>query len=113
MIGVVVERGGGHGAAPGADYAARRAVTPERALPTEPPLDASAVLALAARLRGLHAAVDTARVTDDQRRRWQRRLGAIAEAGGSDLTRAEELLDRFTSELARHGVAPAEPHGGS
>jgi predicted short-subunit dehydrogenase-like oxidoreductase (DUF2520 family) len=62
------------------------------------------VLALATRLRALHAAVEAAPVSQESRRRWQRRLGSIAEAGGTDLARAEELLTRFARELARQGV---------
>lgn len=67
-------------------------------------VDAEAFLGFAGRLRDLHARVDSARITDETRQRWQNRLAAIADAGRDDLDRAQDLLRRFEAELDRRGA---------
>jgi hypothetical protein len=64
-------------------------------------LDADGFLAFAARLRAAHGLLENARVSDEQRGRWQRRLIAITEAARRDLDRAGSQLARFESDLER------------
>lgn len=63
--------------------------------------DAGAVLGLADRLRSLRARVDDARVSDEQRRRWQSRLAAISAGASGDLARATAQLGRLEADVDR------------
>lgn len=63
--------------------------------------DADDFVAFTTRLRQLHARVDAAEISREQRSRWQRRLIAIADAGQRDLQRAGDLLHRFEAEVDR------------
>lgn len=63
--------------------------------------DAGAVLGLADRLRSLRARVDDARVSDEQRRRWQTRLAAISAGASGDLERATAQLGRLEADVDR------------
>lgn len=67
----------------------------------EPLVDASALLALTGELREVQQRVERAKVSDEQRSRWQRRLLGIATAAQEDLTRASQALHRFEHELDR------------
>lgn len=64
-------------------------------------VDADDFLALTGRLRRIHHRLDEARISDEQRSRWQRRLISITEVAGRDLGRAEEQLNRFEHDLDR------------
>lgn len=64
-------------------------------------VDAHDFLGFTRRLRDLHARVDAADVSRDQRGRWQRRLVALADVGQRDLAQASEQLHRFEAELDR------------
>lgn len=80
---------------------------PERAEPVLPGssprgmVDADDFLAFTERLRAAHHRVDEAKVSDERRARWQRRLLAITDAARADLDRAEEQLGRFEADLDR------------
>lgn len=65
-------------------------------------VDAKRLLSLAQRLRETHERVEHARVSPDQKARWQRRLIAITDAAKRDLERADDQLTRFVAELDRH-----------
>jgi len=67
----------------------------------EPLVDADALLALTSELRALRERVDGADVSDEQRQRWQRTLGAIAEGATSDLDKATGQLRRFSAQIDR------------
>ncbi|MBW3619611.1 MAG: hypothetical protein KY461_05150 [Actinobacteria bacterium] len=64
-------------------------------------VDADDFLGFATRLREVHGRVDGAKVSREQRGRWQRKLIMIADVGHRDLGQASELLRRFESELDR------------
>lgn len=64
-------------------------------------VDADDFLGFTTRLREVHERVDGARVSREQKGRWQRKLISIADAGHRDLDQASELLRRFESELDR------------
>ncbi|HEX2029022.1 MAG TPA: hypothetical protein VHF25_13585 [Nitriliruptorales bacterium] len=64
-------------------------------------LDAERFLALTDGLRELHERVESARVSAEQKARWQRRIVAITNAAKEDLDRADEQLRRFSGELDR------------
>ena len=68
---------------------------------SEPLVDADALLTLTGELRVLRDRVEGARVPEDQRQRWQRTLGAIAEGATSDLGRATGQLRRFAAQIDR------------
>lgn len=65
-------------------------------------VDADRFLMLADRLRELHARIEDAKVSSEQRARWQRRIISITNAAKTDLARADDQLVRFTAELDRH-----------
>ncbi|MBW3561960.1 MAG: hypothetical protein KY437_05635 [Actinobacteria bacterium] len=65
-------------------------------------VDARRFLEVTAQLRDLYSRVDGARVSTEQKGRWQRRLIAITDAAKDDLDRAEGQLVRFSAELDRH-----------
>ena len=67
----------------------------------DPLVDADALLALTSELRSLRARLDDADVTDEQRQRWQRTLGAIAEGGTSDIEKARAQLRRLAARVDR------------
>ncbi len=64
-------------------------------------VDADRLLSLTQRLREVHERVAQARVSAEQKARWQRRLVAITEAATPNLDRAEQQLIRFVAELDR------------
>jgi hypothetical protein len=64
-------------------------------------LDVRDFLGFTTRLREVHERVDAAKVSREQRSRWQRKLIGIADAGQRDLEEAAEQLRRFASELDR------------
>lgn len=64
-------------------------------------LDAEGFLAFTTRLRSLHERVEAASISDEQRRRWHRRLAAISGTGAQDLERAAAQLTRFEAEVER------------
>lgn len=65
-------------------------------------VDADRFLTVAEQLRELHARVEEAKVSSEQKARWQRRIIAITNAAKTDLSRADDQLVRFTAELDRH-----------
>lgn len=67
----------------------------------EPLVDADALLSLTAELRALRTRVDEADVSDEQRQRWQRTLGGIAEGAANDLEKARAQLHRFAAQIDR------------
>lgn len=74
---------------------------PEEAVETSL-VDARRFLEVTTKLHDLYSRVDGARVSADQKGRWQRRLIAITDAAKDDLDRAEGQLLRFSAELDRH-----------
>lgn len=66
-------------------------------------VDADDFMGFASRLREVHARVDAAKISREQKGRWQRKLISIADVGHRDLDQASELLRRFESELDRRG----------
>lgn len=64
-------------------------------------MDASDFLAFTGRLRELRQRVDDAPISDDRRRRWQRRLADISGVGADDLALAATQLARFEAEVER------------
>lgn len=64
-------------------------------------VDAEELLALTRELRSLRARLDDADVSDEQRKRWQRTMGAIAEGGTSDVENARAQLRRLTAQVER------------
>lgn len=64
-------------------------------------VDAKDFLRFTTRLREVHERVDAARVSPEQKRRWQRRLMSLAVAGQRDLADAKEQLHRFAAEVDR------------
>lgn len=64
-------------------------------------VDADRFLTLADQLRELHARIEDAKVSSEQRARWQRRIISITNAAKTDLSRADDQLVRFTAELDR------------
>lgn len=76
----------------------------EDAVPTGPTpglVDADRFLSLTQRLREVHERVAQARVSAEQKARWQRRLLAITDAATRNLDRGEQQLTRFVAELDR------------
>lgn len=69
--------------------------------PQDSPLDAEALLALTSELRSLRARLDDADITDEQRQRWQRTMGAIAEGATTDLDNARAQLRRLAARVDR------------
>lgn len=67
----------------------------------EPLVDADALLTLTGELRVLRDRLEDAAVSEDQRQRWQRTLGAIAEGASNDLERATGQLRRFAAQVDR------------
>lgn len=65
-------------------------------------VDAEAFLRLSARLSQVRDRLDDDAVTDEQRRRWSRRLAGIAEDAHADLARAEQQLARLVVDVDRH-----------
>lgn len=71
-------------------------------MPQQDPLvDADALLALTRELRAVRERVDEADVSDEQKQRWQRTLGAIAEGATNDLDNATGQLRRFAAQVDR------------
>lgn len=68
---------------------------------SDPLVDVDALLALTSELRALQSRIESADVTDEQRQRWQRTLGAIAEGATNDLERATGQLRRFAAQVER------------
>ncbi len=64
-------------------------------------LDAADFLRFNERLRETHQRLDAADLPREQKRRWQRRLIGIADAGARDLATARDQLGRLVSELDR------------
>jgi phytoene/squalene synthetase len=64
-------------------------------------MDATAFLAFNTRLKDLRDRVDAAKVSGEQRARWQRKLIAVSDAGARDLDRATTQLSRFEAEVDR------------
>lgn len=64
-------------------------------------LDADDFMGFTERLRAVHVRVDGAKVTREQRSRWQRKLLSITDAAKRDLDDAVEQLRRFEAELDR------------
>lgn len=64
-------------------------------------VDADDFLGFTTRLREVHGRVDAAKVSREQKGRWQRKLISIADVGHRDLEQASDLLRRFESELDR------------
>lgn len=64
-------------------------------------VDAERILALTERLRDAHARIDGASITGQRRSNYQRRLAAVADAGQSDLDKAEAQLERLEADLDR------------
>lgn len=69
--------------------------------PSDPLVDADALLTLTGELRVLRDRLEGAAVSEDQRQRWQRTLGAIAEGATKDLERATGQLRRFAAQIDR------------
>lgn len=67
----------------------------------EPLVDAAALLSLTAELRSVRERIDEADVSDEQRQRWQRTLGGIAEGATRDLENARAQLHRFSAQIDR------------
>ncbi len=67
----------------------------------DPLIDADALLALTRELRAVRERVDQADVSDEQRQRWQRTLGGIAEGATTDLDKATGQLRRFSAQVER------------
>lgn len=67
----------------------------------DPLIDADELLALTSELRSLRARLDDADVTAEQRQRWQRTMGAIAEGGTTDLEKARAQLRRLAAQVDR------------
>lgn len=67
----------------------------------DPLVDADALLALTGELRGLRERIEGAAVTEEQRQRWQRTLGGIAEGAAADIERATAQLRRFAAQVER------------
>lgn len=64
-------------------------------------LDAEAVLAFTGRLKSLRGRVDDAKVSDEQRHRWQTQLAAISSGAAEDLERATAQLHRLEAAVDR------------
>lgn len=82
------------------------AVEPTGGEPTGPAeaaglVDADRILALTERLRDAHGRIDTASISTQRRSNYQRRLAAVADAGQSDLDKAEAQLERLEADLDR------------
>ena len=67
----------------------------------DPLVDADALLALTGELRSFRERLDDVDVTDEQRRRWQRTMGAIAEGATNDVEKARAQLRRLTAQVER------------
>lgn len=74
---------------------------PDVAVAQEDLVDADTLLALTGELRTLRTRLDEADVSDEQRQRWQRTMGAIAEGATTDLDRARAQLRRLTAQVDR------------
>lgn len=70
----------------------------------EPLVDADALLSLTAELRAVRSKVDDADVSDEQRQRWQRTLGAIAQGATADLEKARGQLHRLAAQVDRRSA---------
>ena len=64
-------------------------------------VDADSLLAVTARLRTLRELLADVDATEEQRRRWQRTLGAIAQGAAADLERAGGQLRRLAAQVER------------
>ncbi len=69
--------------------------------PQESLVDADELLALTSELRSLRARLEEAAVTDEQRQRWQRTMGAIAEGATTDVENARAQLRRLAAKVDR------------
>lgn len=71
-------------------------------MPQQDPLvDADALLALTRELRAVRERIEAAELTEEQRQRWQRTLGGIAEGAAADIQRATAQLRRFSAQVDR------------
>ena len=66
-----------------------------------PLVDADALLALTRELRAVRERIEGAELTEEQRQRWQRTLGGIAEGAAADIERATAQLRRFSAQVDR------------
>jgi hypothetical protein len=66
-----------------------------------PLVDARALLSLTSELHQANNRVESAKVSVEQKDRWQRRLASIAEGASADLERAHGQLHRFVATLDR------------
>lgn len=66
-----------------------------------PLVDAESLLSLTEQLRTLQATIEDADVSDEQRQRWLRTLGAIAQGAADDLERAAGQLRRLAAQVER------------
>ncbi len=64
-------------------------------------VDADDFLGFTERLRAVHLLVESARISREQRSRWQRKLLSITDAAQRDLADGGEQLRRFELELER------------
>lgn len=67
-------------------------------------IDANALLSFTSDLHVIRQRVEGARVSSEQRHRWQSRLAAISRGAADDLQRAITQLRRMSADLDRHGV---------
>lgn len=67
----------------------------------DPLVDADTLLTLTRELRSLRERLESADVSEEQRQRWQRALGAIAEGATADLERATAQLRRLAAQVDR------------
>ncbi len=64
-------------------------------------IDAVRFVALSEGLRDAFDRVASAKLTADQRARWQRRLLAITTAAQADVPKAQDQLQRYDADWAR------------
>ena len=67
-------------------------------------VDGDLLMRFTGRLHDVRHRVDGARVSAEQRGRWQNRLVAISRGAADDLERAAGQLHRMAAELDRHGA---------
>ncbi len=67
-------------------------------------VDGHLLMRFTGQLHDVRDRVEAARVSSEQRGRWQSRLAAISRGAADDLERAAGQLHRMTAELDRHGV---------
>lgn len=67
-------------------------------------VDGDLLMQFTGRLHDVRDRVDAARVSSEQRSRWQSRLAAISRGAAEDLERAAGQLHRMAVDLDRHGA---------